>query len=112
MTTTTTYHAGTHPCQGCMEPISGTCDYCEACKTKPVYKDFTHPVLSTAFDSVANKDNWKLAIDHTFGRELSEFERRAIEAAVVFFTGSVATVAYSGGKTRVRAKGYYEAIGA
>ncbi len=75
-------------------------------------KGWTRGDLSEAFDRVANKENWKLAIDTTI--ECSADDHAIICEAVAFFTGSVANVTPVGeGAKRFhfKAAGYYSAIG-
>lgn len=72
---------------------------------------FSLVALHAAFDLVKNADHWKDRIDWTGRIALSEVE--IVEAAVVFFTGSVAHVTPDGGgRYRVTAAGYWEAVGA
>lgn len=66
--------------------------------------------LSAAFDLVQNQENWKLPIDHTVRDEVPQHQ---VEAAITFYTGSVATIEdRSDGSYRVTAAGYYACIGA
>lgn len=73
--------------------------------------------LSRAFNSVADKSNWKNPINIVV--DLDDHTKQLVAEAVTFYTGSVATFARLTGTTtggvaryRVQAVGYYEAIGA
>lgn len=67
--------------------------------------------MDVAFKKVQNKEHWKFPIDKTL--ELSADEQRLTEDAIIFYTGSVPTFQkLPNGKTRVRAVGYYNAVGA
>lgn len=65
--------------------------------------------LKAAFNSVANKKNWKLPIDtqvpETANKDL-------IARAITWYTGSETEFGYSIGGYWVRAAGYYNTIGA
>jgi high-affinity K+ transport system ATPase subunit B len=79
-------------------------------------RDVTRAELSRAFSRVEPKQNWKNPIDAIVVIS-SSYERLAIAAAVTFFTGSVATfdvvrLEANHSTYRVRAAGYYAAIGA
>jgi hypothetical protein len=77
------------------------------------YGGFTREELEAAFALVRHPENWKLPIDATLQEDPSLLRIDAIRAAVPFFTGSVASVTQAkGGKVRVRARGYYAAVGA
>lgn len=81
-------------------------------------RDVTRGELSTAFDLVADRSNWKNPISALVN--LTDSERDMVAGAVVFFTGSVAsfeaishgTMQHGLTRYRVRAAGYYRAIGA
>jgi len=67
------------------------------------------------FDLVAPKDNWKKRIDALV--DPAELSRLGVTEndlchAVTFYTGSVPTISRERGSIRVRAAGYYAAIGA
>lgn len=66
--------------------------------------------MQAAFTKVQNPMNWKLEINAVIAIEDREITARAI----TFYTGSVARFSGSGtnGTLRVRAKGYYKAVGA
>lgn len=67
--------------------------------------------LREAFEAVENPSNWKLAIDSMICREY----RDITEEAVVFFAGcrpTFAEVEGHSGLLRVKAIGYYAAVGA
>ena len=71
----------------------------------------TRGAAERLFDSVKNRQNWKLAVH---GMVLLE-QKEAMEQAIIFFTGSVPTFAPSKeveGLLWVYAEGYYEAVGA
>jgi hypothetical protein len=76
----------------------------------------TRGELSEAFDYVANRDNWKLPIDATV--DLGPASMAMVREAVIFFTGSVPSFTAVGpevdrcARFRVRAAGYYAAVGA
>lgn len=77
----------------------------------------TRGELNAAFALVENKENWKLPIDALVTIQDRNRPRREIELirkAVVFFTGSVPTIdrGVRGGTIRVKAAGYYNAVGA
>jgi hypothetical protein len=67
--------------------------------------------LSAAFDMVANKETWKLAIDAWVDDNVAP---RLVADAVVHFTGSKPEIRFSTYRTgyRVTAPGYYAAVGA
>lgn len=74
-------------------------------------RSVTRGELAAAFSRVENKTNWKMPIDATVG--LTDYERAEMAEAVVFFTGSVAEFEIvTGGQYRVKARGYYAAVGA
>lgn len=79
-------------------------------------RDVTRGELSTAFDRIADRSNWKNPIDRVL--DLNDAELFAIIEAVRFFAGCVPTFTIvPGGKLpkcryRVRAVGYYAAVGA
>ena len=71
----------------------------------------TRGELSAAFKRVANPDNWKMPIDRIV--ELDDASKNLVAAAVTFYTGSVASfTAMPENLYRVKADGYYKAIGA
>ena len=83
---------------------------------------YTRKQLRKAFDRVANRSNWKLAIDWSVSIRTHR-ERLAILEAVKFFAGCEASAEIvelipdhaRGGSiaiTRFRAVGYYAAVGA
>ena len=88
-------------------------------------RNVTRGELQEAFNRVVPLDNWKNRIDATIDAESDE-ELMVIAEAVTFFTGSVAEfervgslatpglVGFSimGARVRVRAAGYYAAVGA
>jgi cytolysin (calcineurin-like family phosphatase) len=77
----------------------------------------TRRAASQAFDKVADPQNWKNPIDATIAFA-DDYELELVKFAVVFFAGCQAKVtilpAFAGGKTRarIRAVGYYVAVGA
>lgn len=81
--------------------------------------DHTRDEVTALFNLVANKANWKNAIDATVA--LSFEDADLLREVVIFFTGSVPTfeviepTAYRNDRKslyRVTAAGYYHAIGA
>jgi hypothetical protein len=69
---------------------------------------YTRDQLDKAFKEVANKENWKYPVD----AEISEQDRDITERAIIYFTGSVPLFTKKkNGRLRVRAVGYYVAIG-
>ena len=77
-----------------------------------VVNGFTVAELRAAFDRVKDADNWKNPIDRVLSLE-SERAIAAVEEAVVFFAGCVADVEPLGrDEYRIRAVGYYVAVGA
>ena len=72
---------------------------------------FTRGDLSAAFDRVADKGNWKLAID-ALVTVADPRELLLIARAVPFFAGCEAEITAEGRGHRVRAVGYYAAVGA
>jgi hypothetical protein len=77
-----------------------------------LYGGFTRDELDAAFARVRPAGNWKGRINALLPATTSERELDAVQAAVTFFTGSVATVLHARGGWRVRAAGYYAAVGA
>lgn len=76
-----------------------------------VDRDVTRGELSKAFDSVADRANWKNPINAVVA--LDSFGICLLTEAVIFFTGSVPSYkSLGGGKYRVTAAGYYRTIGA
>lgn len=73
---------------------------------------WTRDEVSAAFTAVQNKENWKARIDAV----VTLADDRALlgmREAVIFFTGSIPTFdALGQNRYRVRAAGYYVAIGA
>lgn len=76
----------------------------------------TRQRLCDLFNTVADPDNWKNPIDAVI--DLDPADEELLKRAVVFFTGSVATIERdpfgrdNGIEARVVADGYYNAIGA
>jgi len=77
----------------------------------------TRGELSAAFDRVANKVNWKLPINTVI--TVTGDDMPVIVEAVKFFAGCIPTFTPARGKNepgvyrvRVKAKGYYAAVGA
>jgi hypothetical protein len=69
-----------------------------------------HARLTAAFNLVANRKNWKMPVNKTVAATAN---REEISEAVVYFTGSVPSFEpLPNGRVRVRARGYYSAIGA
>jgi hypothetical protein len=80
--------------------------------------EWTQGELSALFTRVQNAQNWKRPIDAVVSFA-NDREREGTRAAVTFFTGSEARIAFTlrttadgHGLYRVTAAGYYVAIGA
>jgi hypothetical protein len=73
--------------------------------------NYSRAELKAAFELVENKENWKLPIDAVVPYE-SKLDQ--IREAVIFFAGCTPrfTLSPSKGFVRVRAAGYYMAVGA
>lgn len=105
-------------CKGChCEAVDGLVDgYCSQCANVCIHWGYTRAQLSEAFDRVKSPENWKLPIDATLEGRLSGPEKTVIEAAVIFYAGCSAIftteIKGRGYSTRVRAAGYYAAVGA
>lgn len=98
-------------CKGCGEESSET--FCYFCRQRPVHQGFTRAELRIGFDLVAPKDNWKMPINAAIPEGLSGRELMAIQAGIEFYTASTPAFEMVGGRvTRVRAAGYYAAVGA
>lgn len=74
---------------------------------------YSRAELKAAFDAVCDKSNWKMPIDSTIDKSDEDVTREA----VIFFAGcapsfSIATRSGRGRRLRVRAVGYYQAVGA
>lgn len=76
-----------------------------------VYVGFTRRALQEAFNRVSNKENWKFPINTVLPLETPVAELNTISAAVIFFTGSVATIKRAPNGVHVTADGYYLAVG-
>ena len=74
---------------------------------------WTHGELSALFDAVKNRENWKMAIDATVRFDNDKDLIGTLEA-ISFFTGSTGSAVPVDryGRYRVRAAGYYAAVGA
>lgn len=70
---------------------------------------YSREQLLAAFNTVCNKDNWKMPIDAT----IEEHDSDIIEEAIIFFAGCKPKFEPIHGtdRLRVRAVGYYEAVG-
>lgn len=87
-------------------------------------RNVTRATLREAFDRVADKTNWKNPIDAEVVIESGDYEMETIREAVVFFAGCRPSFTFvrvvrrigandSGSNLyRVRAAGYYVAVGA
>jgi hypothetical protein len=100
------------------KPLMGLCAELDGQAVAQVHgKDVTRADLSAAFNRVASKENWKMPIDAVVDIE-NDYAKELIERAVIFLTGSVPTFEPIAGATlpacryRVKAAGYYAAIGA
>jgi hypothetical protein len=75
-------------------------------------RQITRGEFAAAFDLVADKANWKLAIDAEVPA-VGEFEIYVLKQAVIFFTASIPQIeTVAPGRVRVKADGYYAAVGA
>jgi hypothetical protein len=98
-------------CKGCGEESQAA--FCADCLTTPIFQDFTRAELRNGFDLIAPKDNWKMPINAALPEGLSGRELMAIQAGIEFYTASQPSFEMVGGRvTRVRAAGYYAAVGA
>lgn len=85
-------------------------------RSQVVFEGFTRGQLEDAFNAVANQENWKLPVDARV--PVGQFTCEQVHAAVVFFAGCVPTFKVeknpedAGYHWRVRAVGYYAAVGA
>jgi hypothetical protein len=76
-------------------------------------RQVTRGELSAAFSAVADPSNWKLPVDTTLDHdEATRLGRGVIREAVIFFAGCVPTFENTERGVRVRARGYYAAVGA
>lgn len=74
---------------------------------------YTTEQLSAAFDRVKNPANWKLPLKAWLTVDVTEADRKVIDAAITFYTGSIPEwEEQAGGCWTVTAAGYYAAIGA
>ena len=66
--------------------------------------------LLTAFNTVCNKSNWKMPIDATIEGDDSD----VVSQAIIYFAGCAPSFEPIHGteRLRVRAVGYYQAVGA
>jgi hypothetical protein len=80
-------------------------------------KPVTRGELSTAFNRIAPKGNWKNPINAVVDIA-NDFDKALMSEAIIFFTGSVPKFLPRGGgklpgcRYRVTAKGYYLTVGA
>lgn len=73
-------------------------------------KRYSEAKMREAFTKVQNKKNWKLPIH---ARIEGDVDRDLIQAAVIYFTGSVCEFTdLPSGEVLVDAAGYYACIGA
>ena len=79
-------------------------------KNEVVYNGRTRGELETAFGKVERKENWKLPINAI----VSESDVKVVNDAVAFYTGEGLSLSVSvgEGKFLVKARGYYEVVGA
>jgi hypothetical protein len=76
-------------------------------------QEVTRGQLSAAFALVADATNWKLPVDTTLAHGVAAATGLGVlREAVIFFTGSVPTFEHEANGMRVRARGYYAAVGA
>lgn len=79
-------------------------------RNKPVDIDYSVEELTAAFNRVANKKDWKNAINRIVDIN-NDAERALINKAVIFFTGCCCDfIDLPNGKTRVIAAGYRATI--
>ena len=77
-------------------------------KPRPKRPEYTDEELSTAFDKVKNRSDWKGPIN----RWIKEEDLLITEEAVVHYTGStVHIVDEKDGKVKIHADGYHRAVG-
>ena len=81
-------------------------------------RDVTRAELTAQFDRVQNAQNWKAPIDALVVLK-DNYEQLVLAESVVFFAGCVPTItlhayisAREGAVYRVKAAGYYAAVGA
>jgi hypothetical protein len=81
-----------------------------------VFMGYTRKELKRAFEEVQNRENWKLPIDTVMIASVNPTDDvpviSKVTAAVQFYTASTPTFVREGAHWRVRAAGYYEAVGA
>lgn len=79
---------------------------------KPGRDGFSTNEMHVMFTKVQNPQHWKLPVDKTLVMTLEEVA--IVKAAVIDFTGGQATVTSTGNPNeyRVRARGYFNCIGA
>lgn len=72
--------------------------------------NYSREQLLAAFNSVCNKENWKMPIDST----VEDSDTDIVREAVIFFAGCEPRFEPIHGtdRLRCRAVGYYEAVGA
>ena len=83
-------------------------------KTVPISGGFTRYELQEAFNLVANKSDWKDPTRTKIKYQTLIDNKKVIEEAVIFFTGSCAEFYYTGTKRKtywVAFDGYYLAMG-
>lgn len=72
-------------------------------------REFSRDEMLDAFNPVANKEHWKYPVDAVVDAD----QRDVLDQAIPYFTGSCAHFTeVEGGKLRVQADGYFNAIGA
>lgn len=121
MNTTTCSAPGRENCP-CVRPIHGVayenqsrCMYCKRdleIVAKAGDHEFTRDELKTAFERVADKQNWKNPIRALITEHLTDRDFIAIREAVSFFAGCVPMFRLTPDGVKVTAPGYYVAVGA
>jgi len=77
--------------------------------TKETGTKYSRAELKAAFELVEDKTNWKNPINKVVGADAN---LDMIREAVIFFAGCVPTYTLEGTSYRVKAVGYYVAVGA
>lgn len=79
-------------------------------KKRPA-SEFSSEQMRQAFEQVQNPKGWKFPINKVVDNP-GQKNLACLTEAIIFFTGSVPTISEVGiGRVRIRAAGYYAAIG-
>jgi hypothetical protein len=73
---------------------------------------YTQEQLEASFKIVRNAEHWKLPIDCFLPSDTPQAALNQLDFAITYFTGSIASFQRTRKGIRVRAPGYYEAVGA